>query len=257
MAPQTRTLPKRQALRRVGQLLAFFSFPVIMNFFSPYLIVQGSFEGILAGSAIVFASLFVGSLLFGRLFCGWICPVAALEDTAAPINNRRVARRARLVKWAIWVPWIALILFAVINAGGYHSVQPLYGTEGGISLAGSADRPIIFAYIIYFMVVALFFGLALALGRRGGCHTVCWISPFMILGRWLRNKLGAWPSLRLVSDTSTCNGCARCTTECPMSIDVAAHAQAGTMEDSECILCGACVDNCPRRSLRYSFSSGR
>ena len=75
------------------------------------------------------------------------------------------------MKWLIWVPWIALILFAVFRAGGYSSVDPFYGTVGGISVAGSADRPIVFAYVIYFAVVLLFFGLALAVGRRGGCHT--------------------------------------------------------------------------------------
>ncbi len=216
-----------------------------MNYFSPYLIVDASFQGILNGSAIVFASMFVGSLVFGRLWCGWACPAAGLQEPLLRVNGRRVGRRADLVKWLIWVPWIALIVFAVVRAGGYSSVQPFYGTVGGISVAGDADRPVIAAYAIYFAVVLLFFGLALAVGRRGGCHTVCWMAPFMILGREARNRLGAWPSLRLVADSPRCTKCGTCTGVCPMSVDVQSLVASGHMEASECSLCGSCADNCP------------
>ena len=59
-------MSRRQAIRRVLLLLAFISFPLTMNYFSPYLIVDGAFNGIVTGSLIVFASMFAGSLIFGR-----------------------------------------------------------------------------------------------------------------------------------------------------------------------------------------------
>ncbi len=251
------TLVRRQAVRRTVLLLSFIAFPVTMNYFSPYLIIDGAFNGIVNGSLIVFASMFVGSLLFGRVWCGWACPAAGLQEPLLKVNGRRVGRKADLVKWLIWVPWVALIVFAVVRAGGYTSVDPLYGTVGGISLAGDASRPVIAAFAIYFIVVLTFFGLALAVGRRGGCHTICWMAPFMILGRGARNRLGAWPSLRLVADSSACTACGTCTHGCPMSIDVRSNVASGSMEHSECALCGACVDSCPRDVIRYSFSSGK
>jgi polyferredoxin len=228
-----------------------------MNYFSPYLIVDGAFNGIVNGSLIVFGSMFVGSLLFGRLWCGWMCPAAGIQEPLLRVRNRRVGRRADLVKWLIWVPWVALIVFAAVRAGGYSSVDPFYGTVGGISLAGDASRPVIAAFVIYFGVVLTFFGLALAVGRRGGCHTVCWMAPFMILGRGARNRLGAWPSLRLAADSSACTKCGTCTAECPMSIDVQAKVASGSMEHPECILCVNCVDSCPSSVISYSFSSGK
>jgi polyferredoxin len=254
---RVRALPRRQAIRRVLLLLAFIVFPLTMNYFSPYLIVDGAFNGIVNGSLIVFASMFVGSLIFGRLWCGWACPAAGLQEPLLAVNNRRVGSRADLVKWLIWVPWVLLIILAVVRAGGYYSVDPFYGTVGGISLAGSADRPIVFAYIIYFAVVLLFFALALAVGRRGGCHTVCWMAPFMIAGRAARNHLGAWRSVRLVADTPSCTKCGTCTGECPMSLPVREMVASGHMERAECILCGTCADCCPSNAIRYSFSAGR
>jgi len=252
----SKTLVRRQAVRRALLLLAFVAFPVTMNYFSPYLIVESAFNGVVNGSLIVFGSMFAGSLIFGRAWCGWICPAAGLQEPLLRVNARRVGSRADLVKWIIWVPWVALIVFAVWRAGGYRSVDPLYGTVGGISVAGDADRPVIVAYVIYLGVTLLFFGLAAALGRRGGCHSVCWMAPFMIIGRAARNTL-AWPSLRLVAEPAKCRQCGTCTSACPMSIDVQSLVAKGSMENAECVLCGTCVDTCPNHVIRYSFSAGK
>jgi ferredoxin-type protein NapH len=98
---------RRQAVRRTLLLLSFIAFPVTMNYFSPYLIVESAFQGIVNGGLIVFASMFVGSLVFGRLWCGWMCPAAGLQEPLLRVNGHRVGSRVDLVKWFIWVPWTA------------------------------------------------------------------------------------------------------------------------------------------------------
>lgn len=156
------------------------------------------------------------------------------------------------MKWFIWLPWIALVVFAVVNAGGYHAVDPLYGTVNGISLATDGDRPLIAAYAIYFGVVALFFGAAAAMGRRGACHALCWMAPFMIIGRKGSNTLKT-PALRLETDPARCTSCGTCNDSCPMSVDVQSLVATGQIEDSECALYGNCADNCPRKVIRFTF----
>ena len=251
-----RSLPRRQAVRRTLLLVSFLLFPITINYFSPYLIIDGGFAGILTGSAIVFASMFLGSLVFGRLWCGWACPIAGMTEPLLRVNGRRVGRKADLAKWFIWVPWIALVVFAVVNAGGYHAVDPFYGTVGGVSLAVDGDRPLIAAYGIYFGVVALFFGAALAIGRRGGCHAMCWMAPFMVLGRKASNTLKT-PALRLKTDPDKCTDCGRCTESCPMSVDVGSLVKSGHIENAECSLCGTCADTCPRHVIAFTFGSPR
>lgn len=246
----------RQRWRLALLLASFIAFPVTINYFSPYLVVDSAFQGIVNGSLVVFGSMFVGSLLFGRLWCGWMCPAAGIQEVSMRVNDRRIPGWANRVKWFIWVPWIGLIVRGAVTAGGYRTVDLLYGTVGGISVAGEPDRPIWIAYAIYFGVVVLFFGLALLFGRRSGCHSVCWMSPFMIGGRALRNTV-AWPSLRLVADSDVCTSCGRCARECPMSLDVSQMVAQGRMEQAECILCGTCADACPSKAIRYSFSAGR
>jgi polyferredoxin len=82
------------------------------------------------------------------------------------------------------------------------------------------------------------------------------MAPFMILGRKLRNAVN-WPALRLKADKEACISCKKCTRNCPMSLDVNGMVQKETMENSECVLCGSCVDVCPKDVIRYSFSAGR
>jgi ferredoxin-type protein NapH len=253
----TRQLPMRQRVRKVLVILAFLSFPITMNFLSPYVIIDGAMNGIVNGSLVMFGLMFLSSLFLGRLWCGWVCPGGGMQEIVEPVNNKPVnGAKTDWVKWAIWILWISLILWFVVSAGGYYRVDLLHLTQNGISVAGSEDRPIFFAYLIYYIVVGLFIGLAIFAGRRAGCHTICWMAPFMITGRWIRNRFG-WVSLRLVADSSECSDCKSCTKTCPMSLDVNAMVQAEKMEHVECILCGTCVDNCSKKAIRYSFSAGK
>jgi polyferredoxin len=227
-----------------------------MNYISPYVIIDGAGNGILNGSMIMFGLMFVSSLFLGRAWCGWVCPGGGMQEIVEPVNKKPVnGRKIDWIKWVIWLPWISLIIFFAVSGGGYTRLDFLYHTQNGISVAGSPDRPIVFAYFIYYIVIGLFVGLAVFAGRRAGCHTICWMAPFMMTGRWIRNRF-SWASLRLVADSSSCADCKKCTTNCPMSLDVNAMVQFEQMENAECILCGTCVDNCSNSAIRYSFSGG-
>ena len=252
-----KTRSVRQRARKALLIVSFLLFPVTMNYLSPYVIIDGASQGIVNGSLVMFSLMFVSSLFIGRLWCGWACPAGALGEICLAVNDRPVnPKKIDWIKWTIWVPWIAIIIWAVLAAGGYRQVDLLLDTVGGISVAGDADRPILYAYVIYFIVIGLFAGQAMLAGRRAGCHTMCWMAPFMIIGRSLRNT-AAWPSLRLKADPARCSDCKTCTSNCPMSLDVNAMVQTGHMEHSECILCGSCVDGCARKAIVYSFSAGK
>jgi polyferredoxin len=242
-------LPARQRLRKGLVILGFISFPITMNYLSPYVIVDGAMQGIVNASLILFGLMFLSSLMLGRAWCGWICPGAGMQEIIEPLNSHRVkGSRLDWIKWLIWIPWISIILWLVVQAGGYKSVDFFHLTESGVSV----DTPL--KYITYYFVVMLMMGIAALVGRRASCHAICWMAPFMILGRWIRNRFG-WPSLQLEANTSACTNCKQCTRDCLMSLDVNAMVQAGQMENSECILCGTCIDHCPSHVIDYAFAA--
>jgi len=241
---------RRQRIRKAVMLISLLLFPVVLNYLSPYVIIDGAMQGIVNGSLVVFALLFLSSLFFGRLWCAWLCSAGGLQETCFAISEER-ARGGRLnwIKWGVWIPWMATIGAMAISAGGYRAVNVFHLTDSGISV----DRPE--GYIVYYFVVGVILILSLTTGKRAFCHYGCWMAPFMVIGRKIRNVM-QWPALRLKADTSTCIGCKRCTRNCPMSPEVHQMVQEGVMEHSECILCATCVDNCPKGVIAYSLSAG-
>ncbi len=254
---KVKQLPTRQRVRKGLLFVSLLLFPVTLYYFSPALILQSASEGVINASFIVFGLMFVASLFVGRLWCGWACPAGGLQEFGEPINAKPTpGGKFNWIKWAIWIPWIGLIAVLAIRAGGYHTVNPFHNFETGVTMALPLDEGGPPWFMIYYIILVLFFGLAAIFGRRAGCHTICWMAPFMILGRRLRN-LARWPALRLIADPGKCSECQTCTRNCPMSLDVNGMVQRADMEDDECILCGTCVDGCPKGAIRFSFSAGR
>ena len=254
---KVKQLPTRQRIRKALIFVSLLLFPITLYYFSPVMILESASQGIINASFIVFGLMFVAALFVGRLWCGWVCPAGGLQEFGSPINDKP-ARGGKFdwIKWGIWIPWIGIIAALAIRAGGYHTVDPFHNFEGGVTLTQPVEPNAPPWYMIYYIIILLFLGLAVAFGRRAGCHYVCWMAPFMIIGRKIRN-LFRWPALRIKVDADQCTDCQNCTRECPMSLDVHAMVRKGSMENNECILCGTCIDVCPQHVKRYSFSAGK
>ena len=82
----------RQKIRSILVVVMFALFPLIYYYFSPYLVIMGAIEGIVTGSLIIFAALFVSSLFLGRAFCGWICPAGATQELMYEESETKVSR---------------------------------------------------------------------------------------------------------------------------------------------------------------------
>jgi len=240
-------VPKRQNTRKAIIIIAFLLFPVVIFYFSPYLIVLGAIEGVAAGSFIMFGLQFVLSLFFGRAPCGYACPVGGLQECLALAQNKKVkGGRRDSIKYCLWAPWIAAIAVLFARSGGIKEVDFFYHTVYGVSLY----EP--FTYMIYYAVILLVAALSLTMGKRAFCHYVCWMAPFMIIGAKLAGLLSI-PRLRLKAERDACIGCNRCSQQCPMSLDVQGMVANEDTRNAECILCGGCIDICPKNAIKYSF----
>jgi len=234
----------RQKIRKGLILFSFFLFPAIFYYFSPVLIIQASAKGIINGSFILFLSLFISSLFCGRAYCGWVCPAAGCQEAMFLARDKRVTG-GDFVKWLIWVPWMLSIAILAIRSGGYQRIDFFYQTTHGLSV-GDFQSLIIYFFVLLFLIVLP----AFVFGRKSFCHHVCWMAPFMILGRRIRNYF-KWASLQLRAFPENCKRCHTCTENCPMSLAVEEMVYQKRMENAECILCGTCVDSCNQGAIKY------
>jgi len=247
-ASAARRQSTQQKIRSGVLLLLVVTFAVTMNYFSVFLIIEGSAKGIATFSLIFWGLFTLTALFFGRAACGYICPLGAFQEIKDRMVPKKLARikHLKVLKYVLAVAWVGGIVFAAIHAGGYHGVDLLYNTRSGVSVDTAQS------WITYGMIVSIVLIPAFLIGRRGFCHYFC---PWGVLNTAATQAKGSfrWPSLHLSVTASKCRRCKTCDTNCPMSLPISDMVQNGSMKNAECILCGTCVGNCPNRAIAYSW----
>jgi polyferredoxin len=242
-------MKNRQKIRKGILLFMFFLFPALFYYFSPVIIIQSTVKGIINGSFVMFVVLFISGLVLGRAWCGWACGAGGCQEAIFLARDKKI-RKGNFIKWILWVPWVSAIVILAIRAGGYTKIDFLYETTHGLSIGNLS------ALIAYLVVLLVLIALpAYIFGRRSFCHHICWMAPFLIIGRKVRNIFN-WPSLKLIAEPSVCKSCHLCDKHCPMSLPVEDMVKSNKMENAECILCGTCVDACPAKAIKYTFAGG-
>jgi ferredoxin-type protein NapH len=236
----------RQRIRKslLALMFVLFQYRFFHLFLSPVLAVVAASQGVINGSMMIYALLFLNALFFGRAWCGWLCPGAAINEGCAIIVRKRCSGgRGNIIKYLLFAVLAGLIGFMAYRAGGFQAVDTFYGMDRRSHLQD---------ILLLVGAVAIIIPLALCFGRFANCHYLCWGAPIMIIGTKIKNTIG-WPSLHLTANSAACNDCGTCNRHCPMSLPVAAMVQEGKLQNDECILCGNCVDHCQTGAIHYAF----
>jgi hypothetical protein len=238
---------KRQKIRRLILFISMFLFPITIYYLSPVIIIVGATQGIINGSFVTFVLMLLGSMFFGRIFCGYLCPAGAIMECAALVNDQQPKQGWRnYIKYVIWIIWIAVIALAFALHKNAITLNVFFFTDHGISVSD------IYAYIIYYAIILLFLIPALIFGKRVPCHYFCWMAPFMVLGSRI-GRLLHLKRLELKAEKDKCISCHACDKACPMSLKISDKIKEGNLYNDECILCGECMDRCPKKVISYKF----
>lgn len=226
-------------------------------------------------TTIVFVVLF--TVIFGRLFCGWICPQTIfmefvfrqieylIEGTAAA---QRKLDQQKMNFEKFWKKSLKHIIFysiAIITSStflaymiGKDSVISFL-QEGPVDNLGGYIGLLIFSGVFYF--VFAFFReqvctIACPYGRLQG---VLVDKKSIIVGYDYKRGEPRGPINDGVEDKGDCVDCNACVVVCPTGIDIRNGTQL------ECINCTACIDACdsvmdrvkkPRGLIRYDSELG-
>lgn len=242
------TTVTRQKIRLTILFLILLTLPITLNYFSVYLIIEGSSQGIMTFSFFFWILFALTALFLGRAACGYICPLGAIQETKDRMAPKKLSRIKYLkaIKYVFAVAWVGAIVFAAISAGGYETINLLYNTESGVSV-DSVQGWFTYGTIVLIALLPVFL-----IGKRGFCHYFCPWGVLNIVGTRIKNFF-RWPSLNLKAAGDKCKECRTCAQNCPMSLEPLKMAQSGSMDNTECILCGTCVDSCPNGVIKYSW----
>jgi polyferredoxin len=257
--------------------------PDIFARLDPLLMVSASLAGrvLLAGLALAGITV-VLTLLFGRVWCGWLCPLGTVLEWLGPRRSRRKApfEKLRAVKYlllfailfaallgnqtlAVLDPitilnrtlasavWPALRHIVVSVEEFLYQVAALWGPLDAIhsAVVQPMFQEVQPVFSLASLIALLFAGLVALnwLAERFWCRYLC---P-------LGGLLGLLAKLSLVRREvgDNCAQCARCTHQCPTgTIDPAAGYRS---DPAECIVCYDCLTDCTREGIGFRWQLRR
>lgn len=201
-------------------------------------------------SLVLLAIVLLLTLLFGRVFCGWICPLGTLGEWTSRLA-RRLKIRPRELPEAIDRPlrFLKYLVLAIIIAFtwklGTLAWRPYDPWVAWMHLSAGfeamAEAPWSFAVLFLAVIGASLFI------ERFWCRYLC---PLGAL-------LGPLQKLSLVKVNRAeehCIHCHLCGKSCPVRLD---PESVQVTTSAECLSCGRCVENCPREKALFLGRSTR
>ena len=220
-------------------------------------LATGLATGVLYSGLWLAVVVSVLTLVFGRFFCSWVCPLGTLQDLAsvAPRDKKAAAKKARnryrdiyFLKYALLLALLVLAVLGPVQVGLLDPLALYLRTLGGVLLPGiqaagvpigTLERVTAGGLLVGLMMVAV-----LAVTRfvpRAWCRTVCPLgATFGVLGRW--------SLLSIRRDEEACVDCGRCARVCNGAAD-----PDSKLRPSECVLCFNCIGECPYDALTYGL----
>lgn len=263
-----------------------FSLLILLLFISVFLLPENSFAGIAgiqtvpalvrsaalftAGAVGVFALIVFLTLIFGRLYCSFLCPLGALQDIAGraarsfrlPRGKKLFTRNRRRLRYSVLALLLGVMLFGTAVLLGLFDPFAVFGRFTAAVLKPAfngfnnflvdnavfenlypvEDKPFSLPLLLIGGSALLAVLAAAAFYDRIFCNTLC--PAGAVLG--LLSRI-SW--FRITFTPDKCVKCGKCAKVCKANcLDL----KNQTVDSERCVVCFNCTAACNYGALRYA-----
>lgn len=194
-------------------------------------------------------------LIFGRAFCGWVCPMDFLYEMVDRVKGQGARSKGQRVNPKTgYVIAIALLMTAALLEIPFFTNYISHLTNffrlitGGVFLA--FDFPVEPSVLIFSGGIILSLLVLECFFPRLWCRVLCPVGKTY----GLLNKISL---IRLKFLEGECGECNLCDQSCYMEVKIARHVDEPGLRDINCIYCGRCTEGCETKGRLIKISLWR
>lgn len=239
--------------------------------FTPAL--QATLAGVVWPAAVILGSLLIGTLIFGRVYCSFLCPLGIYQDIVSRVTRLIRGKKYKAPRYAAPTKGVRMVFLFLFFAPFFVGLQSFVvgwldpysqfgrfanmflrpaATEANNALVGTSDYffhvPPQWAQITWLLIPVLLLLLMITVmsARRGRlyCNTICPVGALL-------GVISRFSAFRMTFDKGACLKCAQCLKACKAQcIDL----RKNEIDYSRCVACFDCAASCDERGLRYRFT---
>jgi polyferredoxin len=202
--------------------------------------------------------IIIGTVVFGRFFCSWICPMGILNQWIShlfnkrrPVDDYQINEYRPIFRTKYYILTLLLVLagfgalqiglldpIAFITRSFAVSVFPAFNYAGGDLYI---RQPLFYGgvFISLLFIMVLFANRFLS---RFWCRVLCPLGALLGI-------LSARSLLKIRRDVEKCTDCRKCLRYCHGGCDP--HTE---LRVSECHVCMNCIEDCPEDAIHYGLA---
>lgn len=211
-----------------------------------YFFATGEIHWAHPAGLFIFSAIVLVSLVFGKSFCSWLCPIGFLSETLGAFGDKIFKGKIKLPRVLDYplrsLKYLLLAFFLYVIFFVMDIVSLKLFLDSPYNQVADIKMYYFFAHISRFsLTVIVVIAVLSVIFKNFWCRYLC---PYgALLG-----IMGLLSPYKIKRNSSSCIDCGLCDKACPAFIKV---AKSNYVVSDECSMCLSCVDSCPVKDTLY------